>query len=74
MWLTEHLNVLPTADIGLLDVVPGTQTLSGVAVLSLVQHLSHPGNDFCIHLAEMSQRGTPNFCCLGEFGGWQGGA
>lgn len=74
VWLTEHLDVLPTADIGLLNVVPGAQALGRVAVLSLVQHLSHPGNDLCVYFAEMPQRGTPNFRCLGEFGGWKGGA
>ena len=62
MWLTKHLDMLPAAHMGLLNVVPGTQALRRVAVLSLVQHLSHSGNDFCVDFAKMSQRGTPHFC------------
>lgn len=72
VWVTEGLHVLPAADVRLLNVVPGPQALGGVAVLSLVQHFSHPGNDLGVDFGQMPKGPSPHICCLREFGGAEG--
>ena len=68
----QHLNMLPAADVGLLNVVARPQPPSGVTVLSPVQRICNLGNTLHVRLCNHPQPSPGGVSGMGKLGGAQG--